>query len=181
MSSSQVAAWAVVAVLVFWAVGAYNRLVSLRNAVSRAFLPVDTQLRERQALLAQWVESIRPVFEQAPQQLDALLAACGQLQTACEVVRLRPSAARPMASLRVAEETLAEARLRLAADLAARRDLPGGDAVVELGEQLAAADNTLGFARRQFNEATQTYNEALDQFPTWLIAGMFRFRGAGTL
>ena len=50
-----------------------------------------------------------------------------------------------------------------------------------LGEELAAADSTLGFARRQFNEATQNYNDALDQFPTWVIAGLFRFRGAGTL
>ena len=48
-------------------------------------------------------------------------------------------------------------------------------------KELDTADNTLGFARRQFNAATQLYNEALDQFPTWLIAGLFGFRGAGTL
>ena len=48
-------------------------------------------------------------------------------------------------------------------------------------EELAAADSTLLFARRQFNEATQRYNEALHQFPTWVIAGLFGFRGAGTL
>jgi LemA protein len=53
--------------------------------------------------------------------------------------------------------------------------------VAELAEELASADNTLGFARRQFNEASQHYNEALDRFPTWVIAGLFGFRGAGTL
>ena len=31
----------------------------------------------------------------------------------------------------------------------------------KIAEGLAAADNTLGFARRQFNEATQNYNDAL--------------------
>ena len=181
MSSTEIAGWVAAAVLLFWAVGAYNRLVSLRNDISRAFVPVDTQIRQRHTLLQQWVESLRPFLDHAPQSVDALLAACGQLQAACDVVRSRPSAARPMASLRVAEETLAEARRRLANELPAKPELLAGVGAAVLGDELAAADSTLGFARRQFNEAIQTYNDALDQFPTWVIAGMFRFRGAGTL
>ena len=104
-----------------------------------------------------------------------------QLQTACDVVRLRPSASRPMASLRVAEETLAAARSRLAAELPARPELLAGVGAAVLGEELTAADSMLAFARRHFNEKIQAYNDALHQFPTWLIAGMFRFHGAGTL
>jgi len=181
MTSTEIASWAAVAVLVFWAVGAYNRLISLRNDIARAFVPVDTQLRQRHTLLVQWLDALRPFVEQHPQTLDSVVAACGQLQAACDVVRSRPSAARPMASLRLAEETLAEARARLNAELPAEPELLAGLAVAVLGEELAAADSTLGFARRQFNEATQNYNDALDQFPTWVIAGLFRFRGAGTL
>ncbi|HJV59790.1 MAG TPA: LemA family protein, partial [Albitalea sp.] len=173
--------WAVVAVLLFWAVGAYNRLVSLRNDISRAFVPVDAQIRQRHLLLEQWVDALRPLLEHEPQTLDSVLAACGQLQAACDVVRGRPSAARPMSSLRLAEETLAEARARLKSELPAKPEMLAGLGIAVLGEELAAADNTLGFARRQFNEATQNYNDALDQFPTWIIAGLFRFRGAGTL
>ena len=181
MTSSQIAGWTAAAVLLFWAVGAYNRLVTLRNEISRAFAPVDTQMRHRHTLLQQWVESLRPFVDHAPQQLDAVLAACGQLQTACDVVRARPSASRPMASLRVAEETLAAARTRLAAELPARPEVLAGVGAVVLTEELAAADSMLAFARRHFNETIQAYNDALDQFPTWVIAGMFRFRGAGTL
>lgn len=181
MSSAQIAGWAVAAVLLFWAVGAYNRLVSLRNNISRAFAPVETQLRQRQQLLARWVETLRPLLEHEPQAPDAVLAACNQLQTACDVVRNRPSAARPMASLRLAEETLAEARNRLRAGLPARPEMLAGVDVSALNDELAAVDNSLGFARRQFNEATQSYNDAIDQFPTWVIAGLFGFRGAGTL
>jgi len=40
----QVGIWIVVAVGVFWTVGAYNRLVSLRNALVRSFDPVDLQI-----------------------------------------------------------------------------------------------------------------------------------------
>ena len=181
MTSTQIAAWAVAAVLLFWAVGAYNRLVSLRNNISRAFVPVDAQIRQRHQLLEQWVDALRPLLTHAPQSADAVLAACGQLQAACDVVRSRPSAARPMASLRLAEETLAEARSRLRGELPAKPEMLAGVGVTVLGDELSAADNTLNFARRQFNEATQSYNDALDQFPTWVIAGLFGFRGAGTL
>jgi len=177
----QIVAWVLVAVLLFWAVGAYNRLVSLRNGISRAFVPVDAQVRQRHLLLEQWVDALRPLLEHDPQALDAVLAACGQLQAACDVVRARPSAARPMASLRLAEETLSDARMRLKSELPAKPEMLAGLGVSALAEELAAADSTLGFARRQFNEATQTYNDALHQFPTWVIAGVFRFRGAGTL
>jgi len=181
MTTPQIVTWAVAAVLVFWAVGAYNRLVSLRNDISKAFVPVDVQIRQRHLLLEQWVDALRPLLEHRPQVLDAVLAACGQLQAACDVVRARPSAARPMASLRLAEETLADARARLKAELPAKPEMLAGPDMAVFGEELSAADSTLGFARRQFNEATQNYNDALDQFPTWLIAGLFRFRGAGTL
>lgn len=181
MTTAQIVGWAIAAVLLFWAVGAYNRLVSLRNDISKAFVPVDAQIRQRHVLLEQWVESLRPFLEHDPQVMESLLAACGQLIAACDVARARPSAARPMASLRLAEETLNEARNRLRAQLPARPEMLAGVGAAVLGDELSAADSTLGFARRQFNEATQNYNDALDQFPTWVIAGLFRFRGAGTL
>ena len=180
MSSAQIVSWAIAAVVVFWAVGAYNRLVSLRNAISRAFVPVDAQIRERHRLLEQWVDALRPALQDA-KVLDGVIAASGQLQAACDVVRGRPSAARPMASLRLAQETLAEARERVKAELPPRPEQLARLGVAELAEELSSADTTLGFARRQFNESTQHYNEALDQFPTWLIAGLFGFHGAGTL
>lgn len=181
MTTPQIAGWAIVAVLAFWAVGAYNRLVSLRNDISRAFAPVEMQIRQRHTLLGQWGAALEPLLEHEPQALEALLAAGSQLQTACDLVRSRPSAARPMASLRLAEETLAQARARLRAVLPAKPEMLAGLGVAALSEELTAVDNALAFARRQFNEATQTYNDALDQFPTWVVAGVFRFRGAGTL
>ncbi len=137
MSTPQIVGWAIAAVLVFWAVGAYNRLVSLRNDISRAFVPVDAQIRQRHMLLEQWVDALRPLLEHNPQSLDAVLAACGQLQAACDVVRARPSAARPMASLRLAEETLAEARTRLKGDLPARPEMLAGLGVAVFGEELS--------------------------------------------
>jgi oxygen-independent coproporphyrinogen-3 oxidase len=53
-----------------------------------------------------------------------------------------------------------------------------GQTTADLGREL---DTALAFARRQFNEAVQSYNQAVGQFPTWVLAGMFGFRKASTL
>ncbi len=170
----------VVALLSFWAVGARNRLVSMRNEITRCFATVQTQIEQRQALLAQWLDSLTPLLgDQAP-ELGSVQAACQQVRVACEHVCAKPTAAQAATSLRMAEETLAAARYRLASKL----PTAAGNASLTQpspGESLATADSTLAFARHQFNMSTQAYNEALMQFPTWVIAGLFGFRAAGTL
>jgi hypothetical protein len=73
----------------------------------------------------------------------------------------------------------------LAAELpiALERAIPGGPgmALAVIQEELATVDASLGFARQQFNLAVSSYNEAVREFPTWLAAGLLRYRAAGAL
>lgn len=158
------------AVLLFWAVGAYNRLVGLRSELLRAIVAVDAQFHARQAVLRQWAEGLAGHAD--AQALAALQAACRQAETACAHARARPARSGTVVSLRLAEEILGQARATLRTS--------GEPLKAELAE-LAEADTALAFARRQFNETAQVYNRAVSQFPTWVIAGLFGFRKAGTL
>lgn len=175
MSSSQIAFWAAAAVLLFWAVGAYNRLVGLRSSLARCFVPVEAQFRHRHALLLRLADVLAVSLAATPQPVEALRAACSQADAACQRARQRPGAQGLVTSLRLAEDILVEVRQRLPPDVLA------DPALAELNAELTAGDNTLAFARRQFNAAVDEYNRAVRQFPTWLIAGLFRFRRAGTL
>jgi LemA protein len=181
MGFAQIAFWVFVAVMVCWAVGAYNRLVRLRALIKQAFATVEAHVRQRDALLAQWSEGLRGLWVDETQTIDAVVAACGQVMAACDHARAWPSGARAVGSLRLAEEVLADARARLTAELArSARLLPAVDLSAR-AEELAAVDGTLGFARRQYNDAAQAYNDAVVQFPTWVIAGVFGFHAAGAL
>lgn len=185
MSTQQTLGLIVAAVLVFWSVGAYNRLVRLRNGIGRAYVALELQITQRHALLLRWTEALRPFLGEAPQTADAVCAAAEQVVIAADRARQRPSAARVVASLRLAEDTLAASRARLVAELPAhlnQHSLSG--ASLELAgfqDEIAAAGSTLALARRQFNEAIDRYNEAVLQFPTVLIASLFGFRPAGPL
>jgi LemA protein len=53
MFSTEISLGIGAAVLLFWVVGAHNRLVRLRGAIAAAFAPVDVEFASRQALLRQ--------------------------------------------------------------------------------------------------------------------------------
>ena len=179
MSSTQITVVAGAAVLVFWAVGAYNRLMQLRSGILRRFVPLDQQLGLRHALLQRQVDVLAPLLPAHADTLSALRAACSQAQSATAHARNHPGAAGALNSLRLAEDILLDTRARLPP---APVPVPAAGAeLAELGPQLAAAEAALQFARSRFNDAVLEYNRAVQQFPTRLLAGLFGFRLAGAL
>jgi LemA protein len=175
MDSTQLGLTALAALLLFWAVGAYNRLVRLRATIVRQFAPVDAQFRQRHTLLLELLDALAPMLANAAPRIETLRAACAQVEAACAHARVRPGAAGAITSLRLADTIVAEARARL--------PVPStpGSALATLNLQLQATDATLAFARRQFDAAVDEYNHAVRQFPTVLLVGLFGFRRAATL
>lgn len=175
MTTTQIVGWAGAAVLLFWAVGAYNRLVRLRGAIVRQFAPVDEQFRARHALLLQQLDMLGSLLVNAAPRIEVLRAASLQVVAACAHARQRPGATGAVTSLRLADEILGEARARLPVPSA-----PGSD-LAALNTQLQSSDAMLAFARRQFDEAVVEYNRSVTQFPTLLLVSLFGFRSAATL
>lgn len=177
MSGPWIAAIVAAAITAFWLIGAYNRLVGLRNGIVALFAPVDEQFRARQLLLREQVDRLTELAPQAAPLLDALNAAMSQADAACAHARMHPGAAGATRSFRLADEILEAARARLPAEVTAEvvADAP----LAELGQRLAASQASLDFTRRRFNEAVLEYNAAVRQFPTWIAAALFGFRPAG--
>ena len=165
---------AVAAVLLFWVVGAYNRVVRLRTALVAAFVPVEARHRERQELLEQQMALVGEAIAAAGPRVEALRAATRQAESAREHARRRPGATGAITSLRLADEILADARARLPVQSLSTSELPSVNA------RLADVDLALAAARREFTEAVASHNRAVAQFPTVLVAMLFGFRAAGT-
>jgi len=178
MLTRSVLIWSVAAVLLFWAVGAYNRLMRLRADANSAFAAVDAELGRQIDL----VRNQLPLMPQ-PERGDAsiivtsLQAAASQLAANLAAARPKPLDAERAATLCAAQDALegAWARARQA-DAPDQAGLP--DAVLSQRAQLVMASHA---AIAQFNQTVLRYNAAIAQFPAVLLAVLFGFKPARAL
>lgn len=166
---SSLLAWVLPAVLLFWCVGAYNRLVRLRGDVKTAFGVIDTEL-QRHIELARSLPQGDAAAAWWVQVHDATL----QLAVSLAAARVKPVDPPSIAALQAAGDVLSMAWERVeredAHDLAGSR-LP--ETLVASRAQLVAQVQA---AAGQFNEAVDRYNRAIGQFPALLLAWVFSFK-----
>jgi len=169
------------ALLVFWTLGAHNRLVSLRNAIISAWAQVDEPLGQRHAAIDALLAQSRLLLPDQQPILDAVAEAQAQVLAAADSLRPRPAMAPRAAALSGAEARLAPDLARLLALLGQPVAPAGDDALPVQVSMLQDADRRLVFARQLFNDAVRQYNEAAHQFPTRLLSRLFGFDAAGLL
>ena len=181
MSSNNLIYIALAALLVFWAVGAYNRLIRLKNTIANAFGQIDVQLKRRYDLIPNLVEAAKKYLIHEQATLEAVISARNQARAASDVVRSRPANALAVTTLAAAEQALGGSLGHLFAVAEAYPDLKADQTIRELSEELTSTENKVSFARQAFNDAVLDYNNAQGQFPAVLIARMFSFAPSAML
>jgi LemA protein len=163
-------------VVFFWAVGAYNRLVRLRNGIANAFGQIDVQLKRRHDLIPNLVEVARKYLEHESQTLEAVIAARNQARSAEQAASGAPLNPALISTLSGAEQMLGGALGRLMAVVEDYPELKADQNMRELSEELSSTENRIGFARQAYNDQANDYNDAAQQFPTLIIARLFNFQ-----
>ena len=181
MTNGQMAALAAAAVLVFWMLGAYNRLVALRAAIGQAWQLVGDVLGKRGDAAHALVLALRAPLAHEQGALDALLAAEARVREAAAALGVRPVSAGLSAELAAAEAAMASAAARVLALLDQLGSVREDPAVAPHAALLAGGHPRLVFARQLFNEAAQAYNAAAHQFPTRLLTQLYGFGSAGCI
>jgi LemA protein len=166
----------VLVLLAFWAIGAYNRLVGLRNQFKNAFAQIDVQLKRRYDLIPNLVETAKGYMKHERETLEAVIKARNGAVSANAAAAADPGSASAMQGLVAAEGALTGALGKLFALAEAYPDLKANQSMMQLSEELTGTENKIAFARQAFNDSVMTYNTAVEQFPSSLIAGMFSFR-----
>ena len=154
---------AVVGIAVFWVIGAYNALISLKNQVANAWKQIDVQLKRRHDLIPNLVETVKGAMQFERDTLDAVITARNQ---AIAVERGNAS----VAQTAKAEGALSGALGRLLAVVEAYPDLKATGNVKQLQEELTSTENKISFARQLYNDTATLYNTKQAQFPTNLVA-----------
>jgi len=149
---------------VLFAIGAYNRLVSLRNQVANAWKQIDVQLKRRHDLIPNLINTVKGAMNFERETLEAVVAARNQAIAVAKTGDVAATGA--------AEAHLTGALSRLLAVVEAYPDLKATGNVAQLQEELTATENKIGFSRQLYNDTATQYNTAQQTFPTMLFAGM---------
>jgi LemA protein len=181
MSRGQIVMLAAVAVLVLWTVGAYNRLVALRNTIKQAWSKVDEALRLRAAAADPLLEALRLPLAAEQGALDRVQAAQQDAARTAAVMAALPVVQAHASAWVSAEAALAAAASRVFALADYSDDVRQNPEVQTQAQAWRDAQARLVFARQVFNEAAEEYNAAIALFPTRLLVPMFRFGAAGHL
>ena len=155
----------VVGVGIFWLIGAYNALISLKNQVSNAWRQIDVQLKRRHDLIPNLIETVKGAMQFERETLEAVVTARNQA-----IAVERGSAS--VAQTAQAESQLSSALSRLLVVVEAYPDLKATGNVAQLQEELTSTENKITFARQLYNDTATLYNTKQAQFPTNLVAGM---------
>ncbi|MEN3365465.1 MAG: LemA protein [Burkholderiales bacterium] len=172
---------AIVLLVLFWGVGAYNRLVSLRNQIKNAFAQIDVQLKRRYDLIPNLVETAKGYMKHEREALEAVIAARNQAVTANAKAAVNPADAGAMQQMAAAEGALTSTLGRMFALSEAYPDLKANQNMMQLTEELTSTENRIAFARQAYNDGVMDYNTSIEQFPVSIIAGVFAFKGAEML
>jgi len=175
MTLTQWALIGAVLLLLFWAVGAYNRLIRLRNAIANAFGQIDVQLKRRHDLVPNLVAVAKRYLEHEAQTLEAVVAARARAQGAEQAVAANPLNPAAMGALAVAEQALGGALGRLMALVEAYPELKADENLRQLSEELTSTENRIGFSRQAYNDTVLAFNDAAQQFPAVIVARLCGF------
>lgn len=154
----------VVVLLALWLVGQYNNLVRMRNNRENAFANIDVQLRQRYDLIPQLVATVKGYATHEKELLQRVTEA-----------RTAAMGATNINDKIAADNQLTSALAGLKVQLEAYPDLKANQNFMQLQTEIADIENKLAATRRFFNSATRELNNAVQVFPSNIIAQMFGF------
>jgi LemA protein len=159
-----------VAVVVVWAISAYNKLIQLKGDTLNAWKQIDVQLGRRHDLIPNLVESVKGAMEFEKETLEAVIQARNQAVN----VQAGASPTGGVQALAGAEAALGAALSKFNLVVERYPDLKATTNVGQLQEELTSTENRVAFARQLYNDTATVYNVKQQQFPWNMIAGFAR-------
>ena len=153
-----------VVLLIVWGIGIFNNLVRLRNNRENAFANIDVQLKQRHDLIPQLVATVKGYAQHEKEVLTRVTEARA---AAMQATGINDKIA--------AENQLTSALAGLRVSLEAYPELNANQNFLQLQSEISDVENKLASTRRYFNTATRELNNAIETFPSSIIAGMKGF------
>ncbi|WP_405303340.1 LemA family protein [Methanobrevibacter sp.] len=158
----------VIVVIIIFLVGTvihmYNNLVGLRNRVKNSYAQIDVQLKRRNDLIPNLLETVKGYASHEKGVLEEVTQARASVMNASNVQEAS-----------AADNQLTGALKSLFAVAENYPDLKANSNFQQLQTELSDTEDKISYARQFYNDVVLKYNNACQQFPSNIIAGIFGF------
>jgi LemA protein len=144
----------------------YNTLISHKNQVENIFGSVDAVLKKRFDLIPNLIASVQQYMSHEKELLEKITQWRSQAMKPNisdeQKIKLDKQMSGALGSIMVAVENYP--------------DLKANENIMHLQRTLAEVEAQISAARRAYNQAVTDYNNAIEMFPTNLMANMMHYR-----
>ncbi len=153
----------VVVLLGLYLMSTYNKLVRLRNGAEEAFKSINVFLKQRYDLIPNLINTIKGYTQYESSTLE-------------KIVELRSKAMASGGTDGGAAELELSSALKSVFALSENYpDLKANQEFMQLQQTLSSLEESIQRARRYYNASARDMNDAVEMFPSNLIAGPFGF------
>lgn len=165
--------WIALAVLLGYGVILYNSLVSVKNAVSKAWANIDVLLKQRHDELPKLVDTCQRYMLHEQATLEKVTQARARVAGARE--------SHDIGALGSAESALRHGLHTLFAHVEAYPELKANEQFLHLQSRISNLEGAIADRREFYNDSVNIYNVRIEQFPELMIARWFKFTPSALL
>ena len=155
----------IIVVLAVFVIGIYNRLVALRQTTNQAWSDIEVQLKQRQDLVPQLVNTVKGYASHEKKLFVDITEKRNQALAAGNNPKTRGAA----------ESALGQPVGRLLAVAEDYPDLKASQNFLDLQNELSDTEDKIEMARRFYNGAVRTLNIKVKTVPSNIVAKLLGF------
>jgi LemA protein len=165
MSTFFIVLFVILALVLFWVVGVYNKLIALIESINNNKRQIDIQLDRRYKVFQSLIETVKKYMDYEKSTLKDVVALRNQAQKAKEAGDEKTRIA--------AEEGISKIASNINLVFEQYPDLKANQNALQLQEEIVNTENKLSYAKQAYNDSLERYNAKKKSFFESMVVGVF--------